>query len=37
VFRAYDWQLAAAWLVAVAIAGVIYFAPVTRLVDSLGD
>jgi hypothetical protein len=27
------WQLAAAWLLAVAVAGVIYFVPVTRLVD----
>jgi hypothetical protein len=35
VFSAYDWRLAAAWFVAVAIASAIYFVPVTRLVDSL--
>jgi hypothetical protein len=29
------WQLAAAWLLAVAVASVIYFVPVTRLVDTL--
>jgi hypothetical protein len=33
----YDWRLAAAWFVAVVIASAIYFVPVTRLVDSLGD
>jgi hypothetical protein len=33
----YDWRMAVAWLVAVAIASAIYFVPVTRLVDSLGD
>jgi hypothetical protein len=27
------WQLAAAWLLAVAVASVIYFVPATRLVD----
>ena len=32
----YDWRMAFAWL-AVAVAGVIYFVPVTRLVDSLSD
>jgi len=31
----YDWRMAFAWLMAVAVAGVIYFVPVTRLVDSL--
>jgi hypothetical protein len=29
--------MAFAWLIAVAVAGVIYFVPVTRLVDSLSD
>jgi hypothetical protein len=29
------WQVVAAWLLAVAVAGVIYFVPVTRLVDVL--
>jgi len=33
----YDWRMAFAWLMAVAVAGVIYFVPVTRLVDSLSD
>jgi hypothetical protein len=33
----YDWRMAFAWLIAVAVAGVIYFVPVTRLVDSLSD
>jgi hypothetical protein len=31
------WQMAVAWLLTVAVAGVIYFVPVTRLVDSLSD
>jgi hypothetical protein len=29
--------MAFVWLMVVAIAGAIYFAPITRLVDSLGD
>ena len=29
--------MAVAWLLTVAVAGVIYFVPVTRLVDSLSD
>ena len=33
----YDWRMAFAWLMAVAVAGVIYFVPVTRLVDSMSD
>ena len=32
VMRAW-WQVAAAWLFAVVVAAVIYFVPVTRLVD----
>ena len=31
------WQVAIAWLLAVAVAGVIYFVPVTQLVGYLGD
>jgi hypothetical protein len=31
------WQVAAAWLLTVAVAAVIYFVPVTRLVDSLSE
>jgi hypothetical protein len=31
------WQVAIAWLLVVAVAGVIYFAPVTQLVDNLSD
>jgi hypothetical protein len=31
------WHVAVAWLLAVVLAGVIYFVPVTRLVDSLSD
>jgi hypothetical protein len=31
------WQVAIAWLLAVAVAGVIYFVPVTQLVDYLSD
>jgi hypothetical protein len=31
------WQLAVAWLLAVALAGVIYFVPMTRSVDNLSD
>jgi len=30
-------QAHAVWLMAVAIAGAIYFFPIARLVDSLGD
>ena len=33
----YDWRMAFAWLMAIAIASAIYFFPITRLVDSLGD
>jgi hypothetical protein len=29
------WHIAAAWLLAVVVAGVIYFVPITRLVDIL--
>jgi hypothetical protein len=29
------WQVAAAWLLAVAVAATIYFVPVTRLVEVL--
>jgi hypothetical protein len=28
-----DWQIALAWLVAIAIAAAIYFGPVAQLVD----
>jgi hypothetical protein len=31
------WQVAVAWLLAVALAGVIYFVPMTRFVDNLSD
>jgi hypothetical protein len=31
------WQVVIAWLLAVAVAGVIYFVPVTQLVDNLSD
>ena len=31
------WQVAAAWLLTVAVAAVISFVPVTRIVDSLSD
>jgi hypothetical protein len=31
------WQVAIAWLLVVAVAGVIYFVPVTQLVDNLSD
>ena len=31
------WQMAAAWVLTVAIAAAIYFIPVTRLVDSLSN
>jgi hypothetical protein len=33
----YDWRMAFAWLMAIAIASAIYFFPIARLVDSLGD
>jgi hypothetical protein len=33
----YDWRMAFTWLMAVAIASAIYFFPIARLVDSLGD
>ena len=29
----YDWRMAFAWLMAVAVASVIYFFPTTRLVE----
>jgi hypothetical protein len=32
-----NWTVAAAWLLTVALAAVIYFVPVTRLVDSVAD
>ena len=31
------WQVAVAWLLAVALVGVIYFVPMTRFVDNLSD
>jgi hypothetical protein len=31
------WHVAIAWLLAVAVAGVMYFGPVTQLVDKLSD
>jgi hypothetical protein len=31
------WQLVLAWLVVTVVAGVFYFAPVTRLIGSLSD
>jgi hypothetical protein len=33
----YDWRMALAWLMVVAIAAGFYFFPIARLVDSLGD
>jgi hypothetical protein len=33
----FDWRMAFAWLIAVAVASAIFFFPITRLVDSLGD
>ena len=33
----FDWRMAFAWLMAVAVASAIFFFPITRLVDSLGD
>jgi len=33
----YDWRMAFAWLMAIAVAAAIFFLPITRLVDSLGD
>jgi hypothetical protein len=32
-----NWTVAAAWLVTVALAAVICFVPVTRIVDSVAD
>ena len=32
-----DWPMSFVWLMAVAIASAIYFFPIARLVDSLGD
>jgi hypothetical protein len=31
------WQVAAAWLLTVAVAAAIYFVPVTRLVDAISS
>ena len=31
------WQVAVVWLLAVALAGVIYFVPMTRFIDSLSE
>jgi hypothetical protein len=31
------WQLAVAWLLTVALAGLIYFVPVTTLLESVSD
>jgi hypothetical protein len=33
----YDWRMALAWLMVVALATGLYFFPIGRLVDSLGD
>ena len=33
----FDWRMAFAWFMAVAIATAIFFFPITHLVDSLGD
>ena len=33
----FDWRMAFAWLMAVAVASAIFLFPITRLVDSLGD
>ena len=33
----FDWRMAFTWLMAVAVASAIFFFPITRLVDSLGD
>ena len=33
----FNWRMAFAWLMAVAVASAIFFYPITRLVDSLGD
>ena len=33
----FDWRMAFAWLMAVAVASAIFFFSITRLVDSLGD
>jgi hypothetical protein len=32
-----SWQVAVIWLLAVALAGVIYFVPMTRFIDNLSD
>jgi hypothetical protein len=32
-----SWQVAVAWLLAAALASVIYFVPMTRFVDNLSD
>ena len=31
------WRLAVAWLLAIAVAAVVYFVPTTRFIDNLGD
>ena len=31
------WQVAVVWLLAVVLAGVIYFVPMTRFIDSLSE
>jgi hypothetical protein len=31
------WQVAVVWLLAVALASVIYFVPMTRFIDNLSD
>jgi len=35
--RHLGWQVAVVWLLAVALAGVIYFVPMTRFIDNLSD
>ena len=31
------WRLAVAWLLAIAVAAVVYFVPMTRFIDNLSD
>jgi hypothetical protein len=31
------WHLAVAWLLAIALAAVVYFVPMTRFIDNLSD
>ena len=33
----FDWRMAFTWLMAVVVASAIFFFPITRLVDSLGE